>query len=664
MKKWIASVLVLLLVHNTQVYAQLNVKSRTYQTGVYLFCGNQLPKKFEYIIQRKADNESEFTTIALTKIPSSIDACNGRVMSLPTAIAAQTKVEDAVIKKVWAQCNRNETLDSLYAYALDPRYQYVAGCSWFDETVIPNTTYTYRIGRKLRNDSIEQLQEQRISYPEKSYDGRVKVVRFKPEEKSIIIQYAVSDSLYTAGVKLWRSKHLENNFTEVSAALSFIKVNNQTVAQIVDATAAKGVTYSYVARAYDALGNMGTPSDTLNIYNLNKAADIGMVKNFYATAKEDGKGIELKWKLKSDAGLTSIDIYRSKEYDGKFNKIASVQPKEAQYVDVDKGILPATTYYYYIVANASYGMSFPSTRTPVILKGNADNLLPPQNLNIIRKGNVVTLTFRNTETDTRAFYVYRGNGFTGQLKQLPRMLLSTENELSYNDTLPYSPVSQTFSYAVADVNTSYNISPLSDRVSVQISGNIPVVSNVNVQLVSNGILVSWKDMVKLNAAISNYKLYRTVVNTSGEEVEKQQLLAALNSESNSYTDTALIKGMHYRYQVQAIGLGNSDEGSLSQAASITYGTNNLLQPTSIVALISNKKAVLKWINPADEAITKIRIYRSSPGKAITLIKELSINTKEFEDTNVTEGNVYYYYLASANSQSESTLSDPVTVRVK
>jgi len=656
-------IIVLLLSFISNAYSQ-NVKSRTYATGIYIYCGNELPKGFEYVIERKAEGEAEYSTIAAIQSPSSEADCKGRLMSLPNSITSNTKVEPAVIGRVWQQCNKNLWLDSLYGYALDPRYQFTAGCGWFDND-IKSGNYSYRISKKNNNDSMMMLKEERIAFPSVAYKGMAKAVRFKPEERSVIIHYALSDTLNTAGLKVYRSQHKENNFVDIPVGVSFMKVNGQTVAQVTDATAVKDVTYSYVAMPYDGLGNMGYALDTLNVYNMMKAGDIGMIQSFEVKPIEEKKGMEVSWKLKSDAGLTSLELYRSSTYGGTYRKIASVSPKETSYFDADKNIKPATNYFYYIVANASYGRSFPSARTPGILKGNRPNILPPQNVSISRKANIVTLSFLKTENDTRGYYVYRGKGYTGELKQLQRMLLTEDSALVYVDTLPLSNLPETYSYAVADVNTSYNISPMSERLSVQTSGTLPTVAGVSAMLNYGKVFVTWKDASLQNPAVGGYKLYRSAIDNTGKKVEQPTVLATITSGSNSYTDSTIKQGLRYRYQVQATGLEDDDQGSMSLWASISIANDLPMEPGHVLGYASAKNAVIKWDLPADANIAKIRIYRAVADSPSTLLVELNSTTKMYEDSKIEIGKTYYYMLASVDKNNkESILTDAVVVKLR
>jgi fibronectin type 3 domain-containing protein len=640
-----------------------SLKSKTYSSGIYIFCGNELPKKFSYIIERKMPANADWITVAAIKAPAGEADCQGRLMSLPSSMADFTHIEAVQVTRFWERCRTSGVLDSLYAYAFDPRYQFAAGCAWFDEGLTRPGVYQYRISKKDKADSMSLLKEERITFPSKTYAGTLSVLRFKPDERGVIIHYSLTDTINTAGIKLYRSKHLENNFTEVESRAFFTLVNKTTIGQVVDATAVQGITYSYTAIPYDALGNTGTPGDTLVVYNNSKPAAIGVVQRFEVKPSEEKQGMDLLWKLQSNVYISSIEVYRSAAYDGIYQKIASIPAKQTTYFD-DHGLEPATSYFYYIVANAAYGRSYPGARVPAILKGSKANIIAPQQLAVARKGNVVTLSFTKAEPDTRGYYVYRANGHTGALQQLPRMLLSTDSAVVYKDTLPFSNLPQVYAYAVADVNTSYNISPVSERISVQTSGSVlPVPDGVAAMLLNNTVFVTWKNPGKRITAISGYKIVRSTVDDEGQETTATAF-ARVGWNAHSYTDTAITDGIRYRYQVQSIGIEEADTSSLSRWASIAIPAQQPLQPGRVLAYAADKKALIKWDMPADTSVIKTRVYRALAGQQPQLLKEMNNTVYQFEDTSLELNKTYYYIITTVNKKNrESKPTDAVAVKI-
>ena len=652
-----------LLIISISVSAQ-SFKSKPYKTGNYIFCGNELPKHFSYLIERKSD-ASEWTAVAKLNFPKNSVDCESSLLSLPNTISAITNVTKAQAEKIWKLSQKASLLDSLYAYAFDPRYQFALGCAWFDEGITKAGAYQYRIYRLSQSGEKLLVNEVKCTFPGNPYSGALRAVNFKLNTSSIAIIYNLSDSVNTAGVKIYRSLYKQNKFSEIPVTAIFTRFNGKISVQISDESASKGITYSYLAVAYDGLGNMGKQTtDTLNIYNMSKPSDIGIIDNFEATPNMEKRGVQLKWKLKNSLYVTSIEIFRSATYDGKYIKIASVGSYEFEYFDNNK-ITPATAYYYYIVINSGYGTSLPSARVPAILKGNKQNFFPPQNLTASRNSNIVTLSFKRLGNDIHSYYIYRANGYVDELHLLPRMLISKDTMLTYNDTLPLTSIPAVYSYAVASVNTSYNISPITERVNIKYSGGmLPIPSKVNVMMQNKSILLVWNNVSEDNAAVSAYQVFRTVTDENGKS-EALKSIAQCSYEQNHFTDTAIVAGMHYRYSIRCIGLDKSDTSSLSASVGITVAEQLPLQPGSLSALASEKKILLQWDIPSDNSINAYRIYRAVAGEKPTILKELPSDTNQYEDSSVKSTQTYFYYIVSVNnSGKEGRPTDEVSAKLK
>ena len=318
-----------------------------------------------------------------------------------------------------------------------------------------------------------------------------------------------------------------------------------------------------------------------------------------------------------------------------------MSPKTKEYFD-SRDIRPAIAYYYYISINSGIGQSLPSARVPAILEGKKSNPFTPQDLSIFRQGNIVTLKFRRLGYDIKSYYVYRADGYVAPLMQLPRMLISTDSLLTYTDTLPRTINSMVYSYAVASVNSSYNISLQSNRVSTSYSGGrLPVPEKVNAMMNNGNILVTWSDAAALHVGVSSYRVFRKT--TFGDNVEKpEELIAVTGFNENSFTDTLLIPGRYYSYRVQCAGTDSLDVGSISMPCGILYKADALLQPGNIMAIPAENKIILKWTLPVDEDVVSSLIYRSTENSEPVLLKETDKTIETFED-NTAKKNVQYFY---------------------
>ena len=132
----------------------------------------------------------------------------------------------------------------------------------------------------------------------------------------------------------------------------------------------------------------------------------------------------------------------------KYELIASVSPKTREYFD-GRNITPSRVNYYYIAINTGVGSSLPSPRVPAILEGKKPNNIPPQDLVATRTGNVVTLKFRSVDSDTRAFYIYRGDGYTAPLEPATHVAFGSRRAYFIMDTLPSTMNAAVYSYVVA-----------------------------------------------------------------------------------------------------------------------------------------------------------------------------------------------------------------------
>ena len=660
MKRYIAMLLFLFLYSNA--FPQ-SFKSSAYPGGVYLFCGFEIPKHFSYEIERKTE-AGDWISIAQLNAPKSEVAVNARFMALPRSLAKLSKISSQQVKMVWQQAQSSLLLDSLYFYAHDPRIQFAVGCGWFDEEISNQGTYEYRVSKVNRSEEKKILSEFALQYPGVPYNGKLKVREYSPQGNAITITYSLTDSLFMAGITLFRSPYLVDNYVEVASTAFFTQKNGKTVVEVVDASVADGLAYSYFAQPFNPLGKFGLPSDTINIYNLRKTADIGLITKFEAIPDGPKQVVQLNWKLNTALHITSIDVYRSNVYEKQYQKIASVSPSENEYIDKIP-LEPAKAYYYYIVANNGYGYSQPSARTPVIIKGNKTNLLPPQHLKAKLNGNIVTLTFSKVEPDTRGYYVYRANGYTGQLEQLPDMVLSTDSLVSFTDTLVPSTEYQIFSYAVADINTSYNISPTSDRVSIQFSGGmLPIPTNLEAMLRNSQSLLVWDDVSVNNPTINAYTIMRSTFDENENLIESEEIIGKTSSFANSFTDTTIQQGFHYIYKVQSVGF-NNELSSPSLQAGVTFPIQPPLRPGKVMAYTSGDDITIQWDLPADNSVTKLKIYRTVANEKASLLAELPATQASYIDNKVRKKTIYFYYVVTENNRGlESDFGDPVSAIVR
>jgi len=652
----------ILMLHITNGgYAQ-GMASAAGKDGIFVYCGKDLPKKFSYVIERKKDGDATWQPVAETIFPKSVDGLAGNVLAAPLSLLLNQRPSDAVAQNLWRRAAPVTTLDSLYPYATMPLYVMALGCGYFDKISAPGT-YSYKV-YMVRNGSREEVATTSVSFPANAFSGILQPAKMNVADQEINLVFNMSGAANFGGAKIFRSKFGDTVFAQVPVKVLFTgDERGKLQLNITDQSVTPKMAYSYYAVPVDNLGNDGIKTDVINVYNQSKLQDVGQVLKITARGVNDDKSIRIAWQLINTNDLISIDVYRGTDYDKPFSRIASVPAKDTIYVD--RSIAPATTYFYSIVANGNFSRSNPSARVNAVLKGSNNNRFPPQNVAVNRKGNIVKLTFNKTENDTRGYYVYRGEGYAGKLVPLQRMLLSTDSALVYYDTLPVSQTPKIYSYAVADENTSYNVSPQSARLPVIYGGVTPIPTRVKAIKTGNAIFITWEKISSMQL-LTGFNIYRTATDEQGVQQADKQLVTPtpVVAAANSYVDSVINDGWHYSYVVQAVGVQPGDVSSFSSNASITIPLALPSSPANVSVIGSQQNVTLRWDMPADPAVKTVRIYRAGVNEEFKLLKELPAGSTEFSDTGITANTTYFYSLSTATAKSrESKKTDAVGIRV-
>jgi fibronectin type 3 domain-containing protein len=630
--------------------------------GIYLTLGKEFPVNFTYIIQRKAATDQVWKEIAQTNFPSSNVALKGRLMQAPATLQQGLAMSDTVVKVLWRRAEGAIYTDSIKPYDAIPLYATALGISYLDTTAVPGD-YQYRIYTRNAEERNVDSTILKIAYRPAQLNTRLVPVAFEAADEAVAISYRYKGEQKPGGVKILRSRYGYNQFERIPIFAMFSNVADSTVT-VTDQTAAYKMAYQYIAVPFDGLGNEGIPSDTLYVYNNSRSHDIGFFESVRADASNADKTIVLKWKLGSPGDISAIKIFKSLTWDGDYVPVGTVAAKDTVWTDLK--VKPMITYYYRLQAQGPYSSSIGSIRVQALMKSPRKVVFPPQRLAISIAGNLVSLTFKKVDRDARGYYVYRREGYNGKQTLLPRLLLSTDTALSYTDTLKNVSAAAIYTYTVATINTSYEISPQSEGVSVMISGRIPVPTQVDARLTGKHALILWNNMTK-ESPIAGYALYRKEKNENEIAYGEMRKLADLSPLQNSYIDSTIVEGKHYGYYVACKGIGDNgaDKGALSSVVTVHYQARKVMPPNQVVVVAQSKAVALSWTNPLGIPLTKIRIYRGKADEPLTLLKELTADLSEYVDQTTTPNVTYFYALSAVDSRGkESILTDPVGIRAK
>ncbi|MFQ6060222.1 MAG: fibronectin type III domain-containing protein [Thermoplasmata archaeon] len=259
----------------------------------------------------------------------------------------------------------------------------------------------------------------------------------------------------------------------------------------------------------------------------------------------------------------------------------------------------------------------------------------------------VTLSWQAADMETSPitnYRIYRGTTPGGET-----FLMEIGNVLTYTDTNVRN--GQTYYYQITAKN-AVGEGPRSNEVSATPmtvpgapTGLIAVAGNRQVTL-------TWAAPEDDGGSpITHYRIYRGTL--PGNRTFLTEIGDVL-----SYTDTGLTNGVIYYYTVAAVN--NIGHGPNSTEASATPATRPS-EPMNLQATAGNNRVTLTWNPPASDGgseITNYRIYRGNASGDEVLLTTLG-NVLTYTDTNVRNGQTYYYWVSAVNVVGEGAQSPEV-----
>jgi fibronectin type 3 domain-containing protein len=645
-------ILFILLFFTTVSIAQQTPLAAPAKNGIFVWCGHAFPKGFEYLVY--IQQSYGWKILSKMKFPENLSELNARInetLPLYPYLKAPSETE---INRIWEKAKRTQEVDSVAPYSANPLIMEALGTGMMITEIDPGKDYSFKVVKSYsasRADTLSLIRN--VRFPGKNLQTSFKPFDVKPQGKSVIVEFEITNPDRMFDCEVYRSEYQRNKFELVSVSKLYYKKTGKSYISISDDGVVNGSGYSYYLIPYDAMGNTGPASETINVYNIPLTQLSVNLEKFNAKSMEKEDAIKLSWKLKQVKDIVSIDIYRSETYDGSYHKIISLGPSDTVYLD--RSVKPVSAYFYTIRLNGEYQQSFPSPRIPAILKPNRPNIFPPKDLTLSRKGNLITLCWGKFEEDTRGYYVYRAEGFRGVPKQISAIILSDSEKVCYTDTLKETGSIQTYTYAVADVNTSYVISPLSEPVSVQvITSSLPVPTKIKTSLQNNKVLLVWDDMAKNYPYVLGYRITRRVDDFNNKKVETAKTIALFRSDKNYMEDSLVVENHKYYYTVQCIGIDSINTGSPSQEVACFIYEVLPPVPSNLKLFSQENSIIIQWDEPFSEGIEGYKLYRSEKNQEPVEIATLKAGTSEYTDQSVKKGKSYYYAIETINKKGKKS----------
>ena len=423
----------------------------------------------------------------------------------------------------------------------------------------------------------------------------------------------------------------------------YTNINNVSASVLAynDTSVANGQSYYYVVKAENAYG-VGPASNEVAV------TPGGVPSQPRNVTAQTGNGwVYLSWSAPADDGGFPIKyylVYRSVQSGSGYAQVANVTTISYN----DTGLTNGQTYYYKVSAVNALGEGANSTEVSAMPVGPPS---APQSLSSQSGVGWIYLTWQAPANDGGSaitqYLIYRATTQGGPYTNINNVSASV---LAYNDTSVANGQSY---YYVVKAENAYGVGPASNEIKAT-AGAVPSQPlNVTTQHGDGWIYLTWNPPADTGGSqIKYYLVYRTNQSGSG-------YVQVANVTTTSYNDTGLTNGQAYYYVITAVN--DDGEGPFSQEVSDIPGTIPQ-PPTNLKILeVGNRSLTLTWDPPSDTGgypITEYKIYRSTTsGGPYSYIGNTT--TTSYTDTNLTNGQTYYYVVKAINQEGESVYSSEV-----
>ncbi|MBD3182963.1 hypothetical protein GF312_11780 [Candidatus Poribacteria bacterium] len=169
--------------------------------------------------------------------------------------------------------------------------------------------------------------------------------------------------------------------------------------------------------------------------------------------------------------------------------------------------------------------------------------------------------------------------------------------------------------------------------------------------------LSWNKPI--SSAVSDYVVYRRV-----EGEDDYEKLADVSWESTEYRDTKVEIGIIYEYRITTIDI-DSMESDFSNHVKASPGVAPPSPRNLTANVFSDTNITLNWDLIDQESVEGYMVYRNFTGdEPWTPIAKIEKGISSFTDSNVYQGNTYYYTLSSTNAYGwTSDYSNVVSITI-
>jgi len=359
--------------------------------------------------------------------------------------------------------------------------------------------------------------------------------------------------------------------------------------------------------------------------------------------------IQLTWTDNSN-NETGFQILRQTGNSGTWDVVTTVDPNTTSYADT--GLQANVSYTYEVVALLNTVTSAPSNPATSTVAADMSAPAPASNLAATPASTTsIQLAWSDNSSNETGFEILRQDASSNTWTPVTTVAANTT---SYTDT--GLQTNSAYTYEVVAMNGSTAAAASNSVATSTLPSSVPGTINVSLGNVTvTSLQLAWTTD---NVTGTGYQVQRADANTG-----QWHWVATLGADATSYTDTSLVAGTDYSYEVIA-----TNNGAISTLSTVISGTTMPAAPTNLTAnQLTTSGIQLNWTDSSPNE-TGFQIQRQdTASSAWAVVATVSKGVMTYTDANLPGAGQYSYQVlalnggttsAPSNSASASTLQGP------
>jgi len=376
---------------------------------------------------------------------------------------------------------------------------------------------------------------------------------------------------------------------------------------------------------------------------------------FTATGLSDQPAIRLNWRIRNAWRIRSLALYRSREFDGPYELLRYVPPRDTTYLDHVDDVMESY-FYHFVIEDIALSEPIVTIRAAAL----SDYPWPaeiPDSVAAVVNGPEITIHWKRAGFQDRGYYVMRTQGF-GEPNQLVSELIRVVEGQEYyewTDTTAAMSPEHTYGYGVISESIGYVQSELSEVVHARPDVPIHVPAPRDLRISRTGdttFLLSWSDHSS-DETIHHlgYRVYQRddTVEDGYRVLTSEMLLFETNwIELSNITleDTFVVKA----YNIFG------DESVYSLPASLHDPFFYRFGPEYLMGQNEEEGIRVRWNRPLRSNITGYTLYRIGEDERMVQVATPDADETSLLDTQVNPGETYYYFITAHESAGMSSMA--------